>query len=765
MGTELQVKKEQAAEAFFRDQGFAPIPATQEEVLNLKGSRKDNAAGAFFRSMGLPAIAAPEPKTRPPAEKFDVEEAFTGRLRMTPEMEKLPRFSELSLGEMQDALTPAGEKRVGKAQAAKQMAKITFMMGTTPRDDERAQIMSKWEGFGSRTDDRGNTIIVYPSGKETKLNKPGISTGDILTGTAEAMKGATIAQTGGLVAGPATKMGVVAGAELGAGFAQEGLQAAQGGEINPEDPFFTAVLGGLSEGAPLVKKAWRSLSASGRKLLAQENMMNSAVLSGLSRQDLNAVKKVLRENDIAFDEQGLARLPSVTSMTREGNFGKGFDRPFSEMSAASQTKASFADTIRTEYGVLSGSAKESIERGIKAFSPEGTDPIKSLENARDAMKGLLKNMSFERKAKAQVKYDKALDSVDLVNVRAAVDNISVIRKSSAPEGSAIRAKLDNVQKQLTDDFITDEISPRKLQNVIRELRDLKRIVNDKSVTSAVQTQAGVLERQLTDILDKATGGLYNEADAVYRSMSDAYNKVVKSSAGKAAELEGEEIAGLVGMLFNPGTQAREFSKRFFKTLRKEDPQAAKDLISMHIHESLKPLGDTPTATQMLDKLFGDASGTSNMLLELSHEAAPDSGLARRLFAVKRYMEFAQKLEFVDPASVSKRLAKENISEGGLLYRIGEAGTAPTAMKTESKKMRTKKNALAWMEIATNDTWSKEFDEILKLPTTSKERMSQATTLFRRFMENLGERGPDELLDKGVIKATAEGSRRSQPEDK
>lgn len=684
---------------------------------------------------------------------IDPVETITGERRKTPETEKAKRFSQMTLGEMKEEF---GTDTLGAMGKNLQLA---YMMFTTPSDEERVQILKEIApGTTDRTDEFGNVFVKYPNAeKERIVNKPGATFGDALMLTQEAAKGATVARAGGLVSSPIGKMAAVGAAEAGMGYAQEAAQVLQGGTFDPLDPLFAAAAGSLFEGGPVIKSIYRRMTPSGRKLLQQEGMLNSAVMEGIGREDLEAIQKVMAENNARFSEEGLRQLPAVVQMAGKTAEEAGFAQPLAQMGAAAGTKEGFGRAVRKEYGALSQSAKDSVQRSIENLSPLGAGQIESLEAASRTMEKFLREGRMERSSIAKQKYEAAFEGIEEVNVRPAMDQIGAFLKNDAPSGSPLEKKLVNINQQLSDNFVTDTIPPKKVQNIILELRDIQKIQNDKSVTSAVKEKARLLNQNLTKILNKATKDKYGQADKAYAEMSEVLSRIQKSSIGKAADLEGEDLAGLVGMLFNPGKEAREYSKRFFKVLRNEDPQTAKDLISVHLTNALEDAGDSPTATKLLDSLFGTKEGTANMVLQIADEAAPRSGLVNRLMAVRDYLQFAQKMEFVDPDTIAKRLASESLPNGALMYRIGELGTIPTTLKQEGKQRQVKRNARLWMEMAMDDTWGRELAEILKLPKTSKERLSKASSLFGRFAENIAEQESADVFAKTAGSALLEST--------
>ena len=105
----------------------------------------------------------PQQIVEPPSEERDLlgglTDLFTGESRTTPETEAAPEFG-LAIG------APGSLEEFG----------FKLQMLVTATDDEKKNLIRKnIPGVKIRDDDKGNTFVTLPDGRETILNRPGFS--------------------------------------------------------------------------------------------------------------------------------------------------------------------------------------------------------------------------------------------------------------------------------------------------------------------------------------------------------------------------------------------------------------------------------------------------------------------------------------------------------------------------------------------------------------------------------------------------------------
>jgi len=205
-----------------------PVPQVQQAGII------DLSTGNFIDSS---APVAPQDDPSLSDQFFDL---FTGELRQTEAIKDLPEVISLDLGDTFENL------------------KLRSSLAITPNAGEKvALIKNNFPESTFTTDEKGNVVVDFGSGKKGVLDAPGITlagTGETLAEIAAFIPAAlgvgkfTKARAAqGLPTSTAQKAGVGA---AGAGLTQtalEGLQTAAGGTFDPEEIAIATALGGVAE--------------------------------------------------------------------------------------------------------------------------------------------------------------------------------------------------------------------------------------------------------------------------------------------------------------------------------------------------------------------------------------------------------------------------------------------------------------------------------------------------------------------------------------
>lgn len=238
-----------------------------------------------------------------PSMLESVADVFTGKSRQTRATQELPELPEA-------AGFLAGED-MGT------IAKVAPALLTTTDPQEMADILrANFPNIGIQYDEKGNIIAGNNrTGQRVVLNKPGVSTMDVLNtlgiGSLAAPAGATRAGATGLA-----RVGQIAGQS---GLATAGMEAAQagvGGEFNLENVLMDMAAAGAIEAVPAVLKAYRDRSAGTATRLGQEATEAEAARVGAA---LSPEAQMAQQREITEQvaRQAQARRPDLAQVASD----------------------------------------------------------------------------------------------------------------------------------------------------------------------------------------------------------------------------------------------------------------------------------------------------------------------------------------------------------------------------------------------------------------------------------------------------------------
>jgi len=297
----------------------------------------------------------------------DITDIFTGKSRMTPEIEAMPHlgtapeFNEFSLSTI--------KANIG-----------TFTTGDT---EEIKKIFKKQYGdrISFTKDSKGNDIVNFPSGQYA-LNKPGFSPQDIPKFFGD-LAAFTYAGRAGTVAGAAVKSGAGEAA-------LEATDVLLGGDFSPQDVLLSAGLGGAFKGLEKgIANIYGRLKNIGDDIPATREALKSEMKKETADESLDQVADAIKKGT----DEDLAKMVDADPR---------FYQAADEMGISTEPLASFAS--RNPQFVATESALASVPSSqldvqskafIKEVSKRADDLIEGYGGTLD--KGQL-NVEFKRKA-------------------------------------------------------------------------------------------------------------------------------------------------------------------------------------------------------------------------------------------------------------------------------------------------------------------------------------------------------------------------------
>jgi hypothetical protein len=689
------------------------------------------------------------------------KDVFTGEKRMTPEMQELERFSQLDFGELKEAFG------VGNIGALKKNFQIAGMMLMTPGDEERKDILKSIDSrIEFEEDEKGNPIVVFPSGMKRALNKPGFDANDAMMLAGETAKYTPAARLAGMATTTLGRAGVGALAAFTTATAEESAQALSGGQYDAAAPFLAGLFGaGAEVMGPVAKRIWSRFSPEQRAKITAAKTMDDLLDAGVSRDDLKALGQEVRQAVQQAEESGLKAPLGAQVLAREE--GAGVMQPLARMGVAAEQSERFAKEVARERIAQEQPAKQAL-KGI--FGDADDDAMLSaLEGVSETAEKVLGEAKLWRSKIAEFEYDKAFEGVpdiDTSGIRSRIEDLF----DNVPQGSRLEGFLGNIKRQLTPrspeapiltatgkEIVPSALPPRSLQQINWELRDLRQIQNDKSITSAVKNRARIIENEITDMLEKATGYKYGKADETFRKMSDAIRKLTKGKIGKAAAKEEDQLSQITTAVFSPKPEQKALAKDFIKRLNEVDPKAADALYTQHFAGKMGALPEDATASQVSKAIFGDPKSEVSLVVDFARNPAE----RKRLVAVKQALKDAEKLENLSTQMGAAR-AEAILAEGkGPRALLGRIVYPRQAFKQAQLGSVQKDKAKAFFEAAISDDYADQFDKILSMKARPKEVMAEAESLIERVLLGMRRRGDIEPISKaGAVGALPEGSKAS-----
>ncbi len=767
MGSEVLGNKE------FKISEFLEVPAQAEEPKNQSLSKQKFILSDFMGP--LAGKMSPRVGSGERATGVNLEEAATGRLRTTREMEGMERYSQVSPSDV------GGLGNVGE---------LTWLMLTTPDDDEKAAIL-KGKDFVEDVyrDKKDNWVVQYKGeDKPRALNKPAFSVSDALNIGLETGKGAVGSKyaSGAKTTARMIWRGFLAGG--GQAGTEELLQGAQGGYVDPEMMLMGAGFGMLGEAAGAgFSRVFGKLNPVEQMRVANAKTLNEIVEVTGDRASAKEWKRVLEQELKTSETFGFK--PAKFSQIAASSDGIGWNTPLEQAFEAAGYTNAYANRVARER-ILQTSGRRGALENIFSFAG---DPEAPLTGATKTAAQIMKSAELKKSKLATDAYTKAFVGALPVDSTRMVSSIRGIAKS-APLDSPARKKLEGLTKQFySDDYIpmSDALASR-IQNVIGSADPLMQELGDKSkrqlqalATAAkagdadqfislnpdvvdilkrvgikeseiptnaisaeklqqigwslddiinenpsVKHKGGSVAAKIKEELDRTTGDRFSKVDDYFAELQEDWKALQKSKIGKAGEQVEDEMASTLSSVFNPSAEASNVarSKRFFNSLRAANPQAAEDLYNYYYSQKIQRLGKDATASDLLKSVFGSDEGTANMVTEL----AGGRDAKRRLKLLRNSLEHVARLDKAPTPAQGARASTKRMEPNTLVSRLARWLTISQTGKQVARERGIAKNMAVFMDAFNSDKYAKRLDEILSMPPSKDEQLKAAEGLFERI---------------------------------
>ena len=472
--------------------------ANREQLIS--AIKRASAAGDYAAANEIASIldaTRPEEKKEDPSMLDKVGDFFSGNLRETDQQRDLP--------ELQNSGLLTGES--GAHVAAVSPALLT---ATDP--NEIAQIItSNFPNIGV-TYNKDNEGNVYPilvnneTGAATIINRPGMSGMDVMQGLGIAAAYAPISKAASVPA----LMAKAAGMETGI----QGVQAASGGEFNPEDVAISAIGTGAGEllgkaGKGIIKKLSKNADEAAEIATEEAISSEAARLGNAVSPESQAARQTDLLSEIAETVAAKPKNQSESLRTLSGN--PGIDQARLDSAKALGIEG---DLMPSQLG--RNSSYIELEQGLASIpgsnlSAQSKESIKKVAQTAD---DLIEEFggTTEKSNLSEVLKDKILGSIDDLEDSAGViygELNKQIPKSTKIDSSSISDNLLNAAADLGEISDLEGVEKRIFYLANREggmtyaLLDKER----KKVGEALRKAKGPYKDESTSSLKRLYGVL------------------------------------------------------------------------------------------------------------------------------------------------------------------------------------------------------------------------------------------------------------------
>ena len=652
-------------------------------------------------------------------------DAAKGKLSQIKEAEDSAFMKAYPPGSIEE-ISMMGKTKDGKQRPLSQQFKVAAKVILIHDNRERAEA---FKGMGLDVKDmEGRQIVTMPDGEEFVVNYPGMSPQDAFTiaeSLAEAISPAKwIAGAKGILG----KTGRLLAGEAATATAHQGVEKLAGGSADALQGATDAVFGIAGEAlGSLIKAGWKGISADAAQKALQTKTL-SEMMETLN-MDKKAVLKMIQEaKDLPKDSPLLIEVERVLSL--------------SKLEAAARSDPGKAIEV-TDY--LDASTLENAEDLQKIFQrSQGLKPSNADKQIQASIKNSVKKIGNRRidtdKLLTDGQYNKAFEGVPPVDVtKERSDLLAFIEKETNP-GSPERSKLMSFYKQLGTDVdenpILDEFGreildfkkdPRRIQDVVRGIRDLREIVNDSSVNSSVRLKTKTLLDALVNKLNTVSKGEYNKADKLYSQIKELQDKFLKRGFEEGAEItDGASFDQFQKSIFDPSEGGKPDSKRFMSLLYAKEPEAAKNLWANNYGKKLGALGKNAKPSAIKKELFGEGS--------MIYDLAPGPIHRKALKDLEKLLDVGEQFEGITVKEATDKWVQgqlDPIAAHWVYVRMG--------IFRSLKSARDKDLATAWFAAVTDPKWMEGFEKALGDPKIIAQSRSISADARKKAADGTAER--------------------------
>jgi hypothetical protein len=666
----------------------------------------------------LPRLFGGKPKS---PKEIELEESFR------KQSDKLREIESREAGEFQE-LYPEGTikelfSNTPESASLGERASILAKTLLIPEDDKRAKALAKMPGWKAE-EVKGSYVMTSPDGERFVVNYPKLSQSDLITLGSEALQSVPAAKYIGGAKGAlqVTKRALIAGGLQST--AQELGQAAVGGEISAMDIAINTAFGLAGEGAGrllsgAIGSFVRKLSPEKKQLAQQSRTITELMeVADMTVDDLENIIKQAKGKQLPESEFLLPQMERGLNLMK-----------LKESGLQDPSKAFDIEKMVDASNIAS---REALEY---ALDTSGAQSRKTFMESRASLANILNRRMSDDSLFFNKLYKDAFEGVEKLDTSREIGILDDIILNDTNPGSAERAALEKFKKQLTVDrpdnvvldakgreVIDNRKAPERIQDIIKSMRDVDKIKNDKSVTTNLRERLKEFKPELVKKLNSASGGKYSEADRIYAENKSIQNRLIEGLLGKGSKMDEASFSQYLESVFNPSQANKKFSNRMMATAYNKDPEGARKLWSSHWGNKLAELPPNAKPSDINKKLFGGANKPQDY--------APNPIAKRALDELETLVSVNSALEDISLDKAAERWVKGKMDPDAAKWVYVRLG-----LSRAIKGKRDRDLANLWFQVTTNPKWLPQWQKLLNDPAikaksnqiSAKKRMEAAET--------------------------------------
>ena len=563
-----------------------------------------------------------------------IRNVFTGEDRQTEQTQSLPEIGDVATGKFSSDLNVA--------------AGLLTTMNPEAQKDIIGQAVP---GTSFSEDEKGNTIVTYPNGKQSILNKPGLSMQDATQLTATALSFLPAARGAGLIKSLLGKFMFAGGA---AGLTDQAMQRLSQlfGSEQPIDVDQSLIAGGLGAGAELVAPAKAAIQNKAREI----SFAAKSSEFGRAQPNIEAAKaatEALSTLSPTGERVGLTQpqqtlVPSQSIQARSVGEAPGGSAVAQDTLALQNQQVDNA--VKNVVDRIS--APEAIERGEVAFQDAAKKVIDVPVQARkDASEGFYQQ-AFAEDAKVPLGGVRDYLKSKMKTLSPDSKSRSVLSQAlKLLKGKTKKITVNGKEQTVTEPLTLEGLHASKIEiDAMIGLEQASKSPNGRLVSELTQAKNKLVEAM------KDASDLYKRGNEVFAEMSPAVDAAKKSIVGKSANKD--ELKNLSELIFDPQRINLDVMRKAKVEIQAVDPQAWDDLVRISIEKRLGKI--TLSDKELLQNypalykkaIFGNAAQEKILM------ASVDETVRKNLKFLKTMLERAKSSRPGGSDTSAKSAAKE-----------------------------------------------------------------------------------------------------------
>ncbi len=639
-----------------------------------------------------------------------VANVFTGADRETKSSRELP---ELFSSDILD-----GESRLRKA------ALLPVLLSTSSPREIGDILANNFPNINISEDEKGNIIAINnKTGKQSVLNKPGLSKTDIIQGLGIAAlftPAGRLASIGtrGLAAGAGilsrgTGRLIAQRGGLGAGLAAatesllQGAQKGAGGEFDSGSVATAGLLGGLGEAVtPLVQgfRQGRQVSRLGAEGQEIKDVASQVQRATEASEATGIPLFQAQQTNIPAQLEKQAFLPSLPASTQ-----------VSSKAISSQNKA----------------AGEAVESLLNQIAPAEAVTI-GPGQFRTAAQRAIEKRKIIRAEKSSPLYKEAFKDetgIDVGNISSQIDTTL----QSFPSGGEVARNLSRVKTFLQGKTRDELPSIELLHNAKLEIDQMINRVGVDSLGNTTKARLVSVKNDLLGLMDAASPE-YAAAREAFKEGTPAVLQLEDSIIGQVANLDDVQLKRVSARIFDPAETNVQVVKNAKKVIDDVDPDAWNLLLRSEVERRLGSIKSTLSEGslenvpgQLQRAIFGNAKSRAIL------KAGVDGDLAKNLNYLQEALTRASRGRGVGSQTATREEIKRELRGGIISSLSGFLSPAKSLQGSlRSSTFDSRANTLA--EILFDPKWSAKLSELRKLSPDSPAAARALTQLLNSATE-------------------------------